>query len=51
MFTIEDFQMMLDSTPVGYVYHELIYDDKYIPIDLKILDFNPSYLEIIGIKI
>lgn len=50
MFTIEDFQMMLDSTPVGYVYHELIYDDKYIPIDLKILDFNPSYLEIIGIK-
>ncbi|MBU5312972.1 diguanylate cyclase [Tissierella carlieri] len=50
MFTIEDFQIMLDSTPVGYVYHELIYDDKYIPIDLKILDFNPSYLEIIGVK-
>lgn len=50
MFTMEAFQMMIESTPIGYVYHELIYNDQYIPIDLRILDFNPSYLDIIGIK-
>lgn len=50
MFTMEAFHMMLESTPIGYAYHELIYDDKCSPIDFKILDFNPSYLEIIGLK-
>lgn len=42
--------MMLESTPIGYAYHELIYDEYGIPIDYSILDFNPSYLEIIGVN-
>ncbi len=50
MFTIEAFQMMLDSTPVGYASHELIYDDKCNPIDFRIIDFNPSFLKIIGME-
>lgn len=50
MFTVEAFQMMLESTPVGYAYHELIYDDNCLPKDFKVLDFNPSYLEIIGVR-
>lgn len=50
MFSMEAFQMMLESTPIGYAYHELIYDENCIPIDFQILNFNNSYLDIIGIK-
>lgn len=50
MFTIKAFQMMLESTPTGYAYHELIYDENCMPQDFRVLDFNPSYLEIIGVK-
>lgn len=49
MFTMQAFDMMLDSTPVGYAYHELIYNENGMPVDIKIIDYNPAYLNILGI--
>lgn len=50
MFADEAIQMMLDSTPIGYAYHQLIYDDNGIPNDIKILDYNTAYLNILGLE-
>ena len=46
----EKFRSLFNNMIEGSAVHELIYDDSFSPYDYKILDVNPSFEKILGLK-
>lgn len=46
----EKYRTLYSSMNEGVAIHKLVYDNNQIPVDYEIIDVNPSYEEILGIK-
>ncbi len=46
----EKYRTLYSSMNEGLAIHKLIFDDNQVPVDYEIIDVNPSYEEILGIK-
>lgn len=46
----ERYRTLYSSMNEGVAIHEVIYDDNNVPVDYEIVDVNPAYEEILGIK-
>ncbi len=46
----ERYRTLYSTMNEGLAIHELIYDDNQVSIDYKIIDVNPAYEEILGIR-
>jgi PAS domain S-box-containing protein len=44
------YRTLYSSMNEGLALHEVLYDDNNIPVDYEIIDVNPAYEEILGIK-
>lgn len=50
MYLTKSIDTMLQSTPTAYVVYQLIKDSNDKIKDFKVLEYNPSYLKLIGVK-
>ncbi len=46
----KNYQSLYTSMNEGVAIHEIIYNNEHIPVDYKIIDTNPIYEDIIGLK-
>jgi PAS domain S-box-containing protein len=45
----ENLQTIIDSSPFGFAYHEIIVDDQNKPIDYRFLQVNPAFEQLTGL--
>lgn len=45
------YSAIIKNSPIGYAYHEIILDEKGIPIDYKYLDVNKAFEELTGVTL
>ncbi len=46
----KNYQLLYTSMNEGVAIHEIIYDNEHTPVDYRIIDTNPMYEDIIGLK-
>ncbi len=46
----EKYRTLYSSMNEGVAIHKLVFDDSNVPVDYEIIDVNPSYEDILGIK-
>nr|HPM01844.1 PAS domain S-box protein [Candidatus Cloacimonadota bacterium] len=44
------YQHIILSAPFGFAYHQIITDDKNIPIDYRFIEVNPAFEKLTGLK-
>lgn len=44
------FRTLFDKMQEGFVLHEIVYDDSGLPIDFRIVDANPAFERIAGLR-
>jgi len=44
------YKQLIEASPIGYAYNEIICDEAGIPCDFKIIDVNPAYENITGFQ-
>ena len=45
-----NYKDIIMQSQFGYAYHEVIYDKKGNPVDYTIIDINPTYEQLLGMK-
>jgi len=46
----EKYRQLFESMGEGFVLHEMVYDDEGRPVDYLVLDINPAYEKITGLR-
>jgi PAS domain S-box-containing protein len=46
----EIFQAIIENAPMGYAYHQLIFDDQGLPYDYVFLEVNKAFEDLTGLK-
>lgn len=44
------YKQLIEASPIGYSYSEIIYNEAGVPCDFKVLDVNFAYEKIIGLQ-
>ncbi len=47
---VKEIQVFYDHSPVGIAFHELICDEKGVPVDFRFLEVNPLFESFLGLK-
>jgi PAS domain S-box-containing protein len=46
----EKYRMLFESMTDGFALHEIVFDDRNVPVDYRFLEFNPAYEKLMGLQ-